>query len=57
MDFLIAKLAASWPIKISCGQRLKQMIPTLVDENGQVKLVVGASGGPRIITGITYVRL
>ena len=33
------------------------MIPTLVDENGQVKLVVGASGGPRIITGITYVRL
>ena len=29
----------------------------LVDENGRVKLVVGASGGPRIITGITYVRL
>ena len=33
------------------------MSPTIiVDKNNQVKLIIGASGGPRIISAITYVR-
>ena len=32
------------------------MSPTIiVDKNNQVKLIIGASGGPRIISAITYV--
>ena len=32
------------------------MAPSIiVDENNQVKLVIGASGGPRIISAVAYV--
>ena len=55
----IYEIPASKNNFIKPGKRpTSSMSPSiLVDENGQVKLVVGASGGPRIITGITYVRL
>ena len=46
-------IAASESNFIKAGRMpVSSMSPTiLVDENGQVRLIVGASGGPKIITG------
>ncbi len=42
--------------KVEPGKRpLSSMTPTLVEKNGKIVLVVGAQGGPRIISSVTQV--
>jgi gamma-glutamyltranspeptidase/glutathione hydrolase len=51
-------LVGSFANRIEPGKRpLSSMTPTIVERNGQVQGVVGASGGPQIITGTLSVLL